>query len=65
MAAGWGGRIIVIGLVALVRGPARCWAASRRTFSLLLITVLVGGFLWMGATASIQQGPPARAGCTW
>ena len=25
-------------------------------FSLLMITILVGGFLWMGASAAIQQG---------
>jgi Zn-dependent protease len=55
IAAGWGGRIIVIALglwfiaLPVLRGD------SPDT-SNLLITVLVGGFLWMGASASIQQG---------
>ncbi|XAS62583.1 site-2 protease family protein [Micrococcaceae bacterium Sec5.8] len=54
VAAGWGGRIIVIALVAwfvalpLLRG-------TRPDISLMLITALVGSFLWMGASASIQQ----------
>ena len=55
VAAGWAGRIIVIALAAwfvllpLLRG-------DRPDVSLMLITVLVGSFLWMGASASIQQG---------
>jgi len=55
IAAGWGGRIIVVALglwfiaLPVLRGE------SPDT-SNLLITVLVGGFLWMGASASIQQG---------
>jgi Zn-dependent protease len=55
VAAGWAGRIIVIALAAwfvllpLVRGV-------RPDVSLMLITVLVGSFLWMGASASIQHG---------
>jgi CBS-domain-containing membrane protein len=31
-------------------------AGNSPEFSLLMITVLVGGFLWMGASAAIQQG---------
>ncbi|CAH0291210.1 Putative zinc metalloprotease Rip3 [Arthrobacter sp. Bi83] len=55
IAAGWGGRIIVIALgvwflaLPVLRG-------DTPDTSNLLITVLVGGFLWMGASASIQQG---------
>jgi Zn-dependent protease len=55
IAAGWGGRIIVIALgvwflaLPVLRGDAPDTGN-------LLITVLVGGFLWMGASASIQQG---------
>ena len=55
IAAGWAGRIIVIALAVwfvllpLLRG-------ERPDVSLMLITVLVGSFLWMGASASIQQG---------
>ena len=55
VAAGWAGRIIVIGLAVwfvllpLARG-------DRPDVSLMLITVLVGSFLWMGASASIQHG---------
>ncbi|WP_426995805.1 site-2 protease family protein [Pseudarthrobacter sp. N5] len=55
VAAGWAGRIIVVALgiwfvaLPLLRG-------TSPDVSLLLITVLVGGFLWMGASASIQQG---------
>lgn len=55
VAAGWAGRIIVIALAVwfvllpLLRG-------DRPDVSLMLITVLVGGFLWMGASASIQHG---------
>ena len=56
IAAGWGGRVIVIALalwfvaLPLLRG-------GNPDTSTLLITVLVCGFLWMGASGSIQQGP--------
>jgi Zn-dependent protease len=54
VAAGWGGRIIVITLVVwFVALPLL--SGERPDVSLMLITVLVGSFLWMGATASIQQ----------
>ena len=54
VAAGWSGRIIVIALVVwFVALPLL--SGERPDISLMLITVLVGGFLWMGATASIQQ----------
>jgi Zn-dependent protease len=55
VAAGWAGRVIVVAL--------GCWfialpllAGATPDFSLLMVTVLVGGFLWMGASAAIQQG---------
>jgi Zn-dependent protease len=55
VAAGWGGRIIVIALgVWFIARPLL--AGESPEFSTLMITILVGGFLWMGATASIQQG---------
>jgi Zn-dependent protease len=54
VAAGWGGRVIVIALVVwFVALPLL--SGERPDISLMLITVLVGSFLWMGATASIQQ----------
>lgn len=55
VAAGWGGRIIVLAIAYwfLLRPFL---AGESPNFSLLMITVLVGGFLWMGASASIQQG---------
>jgi hypothetical protein len=55
IAAGWGGRIIVAAIAYwfLLRPLL---AGDEPEFSLVLITVLVGGFLWMGASASIQQG---------
>lgn len=55
VAAGWAGRIIVVGLgYWFVARPLL--AGEAPDFSLLMITILVGGFLWMGASASIQQG---------
>ncbi|MEC5181032.1 site-2 protease family protein [Arthrobacter sp. CG_A4] len=54
IAAGWSGRIIVIALVGwFVALPLL--GGGRPDFSLIIITLLVCGFLWMGATASIQQ----------
>lgn len=55
IAAGWGGRLIVIalGFVFIVLPVLR---GDRPDTSNLLITILVGGFLWVGASASIQQG---------
>jgi Zn-dependent protease len=55
VAAGWGGRIIVVAICYwfIVRPLL---AGDAPDFSLLMITVLVGSFLWMGASASIQQG---------
>ncbi len=54
VAAGWGGRIIVIGLVGwFVVLPLL--SGREPDTSLVLITILVCGFLWMGASASIRQ----------
>jgi Zn-dependent protease len=55
VAAGWAGRVIVVALgFWFIARPLL--AGETPDFSLLMITVLVGGFLWMGASASIQQG---------
>jgi Zn-dependent protease len=54
VAAGWGGRIIVIALaVWFIVLPLL--SGGRLDMSFVLITALVGSFLWMGASASIQQ----------
>jgi CBS domain containing-hemolysin-like protein len=54
IAAGWAGRIIVIGL-ALWFIVLPLVSGARPDISFTLITALVGSFLWMGASASIQQ----------
>jgi Zn-dependent protease len=55
VAAGWGGRLIVVAIgYWFILRPLL--AGDAPDFSLLMITVLVAGFLWMGASASIQQG---------
>ena len=55
VAAGWAGRVIVVALgFWFIARPLL--AGETPDFSPLMITVLVGGFLWMGASASIQQG---------
>ncbi|GAC1373599.1 MAG: hypothetical protein NVSMB43_11380 [Pseudarthrobacter sp.] len=55
VAAGWAGRVIVVALgFWFIAMPLL--AGVTPDFSLLMITVLVGGFLWMGASAAIQQG---------
>ncbi len=54
IAAGWAGRIIVIGL-ALWFIVLPLTSGARPDISFTLITALVGSFLWMGASASIQQ----------
>ncbi|MFF2031545.1 site-2 protease family protein [Arthrobacter sp. NPDC058192] len=54
IAAGWAGRIIVVALalwfivLPFIRG-------ARPDIAFTLVTALVGSFLWMGASASIQQ----------
>lgn len=55
VAAGWAGRLIVVGLgFWFILRPLL--AGDTPEFSLLMITILVAGFLWIGASASIQQG---------
>ncbi|MCU1436753.1 MAG: peptidase [Pseudarthrobacter sp.] len=55
VAAGWAGRVIVAGLCLwFIAMPLL--AGVTPDFSLLMITVLVAGFLWMGASAAIRQG---------
>ncbi|MEE2523107.1 site-2 protease family protein [Pseudarthrobacter sp. J75] len=55
VAAGWGGRIIVIALVVwFIVLPH---ASGRPVdLTLVVVTVLVCGFLWVGASAAIRQG---------
>ena len=55
IAAGWAGRIIVIAL-ALWFIVLPLISGARPDISFTVITALVGSFLWMGASASIQQG---------
>jgi Zn-dependent protease len=55
VAAGWAGRVIVVALgFWFIAMPLL--AGVTPDFSLLMVTVLVGGFLWIGASAAIQQG---------
>jgi Zn-dependent protease len=55
IAAGWSGRLIVVALVALLVGLPML-RGDRPDISLMVVTVLVSGFLWVGASAAIQQG---------
>jgi Zn-dependent protease len=55
VAAGWAGRVIVVLLVLwFVLLPTL--RGDRPDISLMLITVLVCGFLWVGASGAIQHG---------
>lgn len=55
VAAGWAGRIIVVGLgVWFIALPVI--SGNAPDLSLLLITLLVGSFLWLGASGAIAQG---------
>lgn len=54
IAAGWSGRIIVVALVIWVIGLPLL-DGTPLDISLVLITVLVCGFLWMGASSSIHH----------
>lgn len=55
VAAGWAGRIIVAGLgVWFIALPVI--SGNAPDLSLLLITLLVGSFLWLGASGAIAQG---------
>ncbi|AXJ11129.1 site-2 protease family protein [Arthrobacter sp. PM3] len=54
IAAGWAGRIIVIAL-ALWFIVLPLLSGAQPDISFTIITALVGSFLWMGASASIQQ----------
>ena len=53
VAAGWAGRIIVVALAVWFVGLPLL-SGSPLDLNLVLITVLVCGFLWMGASGSIQ-----------
>ncbi|MFJ6534829.1 site-2 protease family protein [Paenarthrobacter sp. NPDC091711] len=54
IAAGWSGRTIVVALVIWVIGLP-VLNGTPLDISLILITVLVCGFLWMGASSSIHH----------
>ncbi|WP_369744419.1 site-2 protease family protein [Paenarthrobacter sp. AMU7] len=54
IAAGWSGRIIVAALVIWFIGLPLL-SGTPLDINLMLITVLVCGFLWMGASSSIQH----------
>ncbi|MBD8043684.1 site-2 protease family protein [Arthrobacter sp. Sa2BUA2] len=54
IAAGWAGRIIAAALVAVVFIPPYL-RGQTPGLSLVIITALVSGFLWMGASASISN----------
>ncbi|MBU8867577.1 site-2 protease family protein [Paenarthrobacter aromaticivorans] len=54
IAAGWSGRVIVAALVIWFIGVPFLTGAPL-DISLMLITVLVCGFLWMGASSSIHH----------
>lgn len=55
IAAGWTGRLIVVALVLWFVGLPLL-SGQRPDISLIVVTVLVSGFLWVGASAAIQQG---------
>lgn len=55
IAAGWSGRIIVVALIALFVGLPML-RGERPDITLMIVTVLVAGFLWVGASAAIQHG---------
>ncbi|AMB40627.1 site-2 protease family protein [Arthrobacter sp. TES] len=55
IAAGWSGRAIAVALfIWFIALPF--FSGSRLDLNLTLITVLVCGFLWVGASSSIQHG---------
>ncbi|MFI2562896.1 site-2 protease family protein [Paenarthrobacter sp. NPDC018779] len=55
IAAGWSGRVIAVALFLwFIARPFL--SGERLDINLMLITLLVCGFLWMGASSSIQHG---------
>ena len=55
VAAGWAGRFVVVALVLWFIGLPLL-IGQQPDITLMTITVLVGGFLWVGASAAIRQG---------
>ncbi|SEE45635.1 Zn-dependent protease (includes SpoIVFB) [Arthrobacter alpinus] len=53
VAAGWAGRVIVIIILAVALGGPYL-TGSTPDFTTSFIVILLAGFLWMGATASIK-----------
>ncbi|MFJ5956279.1 site-2 protease family protein [Paenarthrobacter sp. NPDC092416] len=54
IAAGWSGRVIVVALVIWLIGVPLL-SGGPINFNYMLITVVVCGFLWMGASSSINH----------
>ncbi|MDQ0734828.1 site-2 protease family protein [Arthrobacter agilis] len=54
VAAGWAGRIIVILLLGVVVGIP-LFRGLQPDFTVIVIAVVMGAFLWMGATAAIEN----------
>ena len=60
LAAGWTGRVIAVGIaVYFLLLPAL--RGEEPNLQLIIVAVLIAGFLWSGASASIAQRPPAPA----
>jgi Zn-dependent protease len=59
VAAGWSGRVLALGVVALVLGPSLAAGRTPGLVSLVWV-LLVAGFLWVGASAAIQNGRARR-----
>lgn len=59
LAAGWGGRLVVLVVVWWAIGIPLL-AGERPTLTRVLWPVLIGGFLWFGATDAIKVGKARR-----
>ena len=55
VAAGWAGRVLVIGLLIAVFTPS-LRSGEAPGLQLVLVAALVSGFLWMGAGAAVRNG---------
>jgi len=55
LVAGWGGRVVAVGLVLWLLGPTVARGERPATFTVVW-ALLIGWFLWRGASASIKVG---------
>ena len=55
LVAGWGGRVVAVGLVLWLLGPTLARGERPATFTVVW-ALLIGWFLWRGASASIELG---------